>query len=262
MQPIQTEYNGYKFRSRLEARWAVFFDMLKVRYQYEPEGYVLNDGTKYLPDFYLLDFNTYIEIKPELEIDAHAETKYRNFGLSLEQSLPRKYFCLLSDIPLFDIAYDKWWQHARFFNGILYREYDITDSINRSGHSQKQEFAGAWWQQMCRLCGENYLHIDEVNAIAGEYHGRLASSIKYHCEYGCSYTEVTTNYKGELFRFVENARRKIDNIFVNLANYNQYNLQDALHAARTARFEHGEVPLSMQIPSIRNATLQNLQRKP
>lgn len=25
---IQTEYNGYLFRSRLEARWAVFFDAL------------------------------------------------------------------------------------------------------------------------------------------------------------------------------------------------------------------------------------------
>ena len=27
---IETEYNGYKFRSRLEARWAVFFDALGV----------------------------------------------------------------------------------------------------------------------------------------------------------------------------------------------------------------------------------------
>ena len=27
---IQTEYNGYLFRSRLEARWAVFFDACGV----------------------------------------------------------------------------------------------------------------------------------------------------------------------------------------------------------------------------------------
>ena len=48
---IETEYNGYKFRSRLEARWAVFFDAMKIPYEYEPEGYKFEDGTLYLPDF-------------------------------------------------------------------------------------------------------------------------------------------------------------------------------------------------------------------
>lgn len=48
---IQTEYNGYIFRSRLEARWAVFFDALGVEYEYEPEGFELPSGKRYLPDF-------------------------------------------------------------------------------------------------------------------------------------------------------------------------------------------------------------------
>ena len=61
---IETQYNGYRFRSRLEARWAVFFDTANIRYQYEPEGFVLHDGTRYLPDFYLPDFEIYVEIKP------------------------------------------------------------------------------------------------------------------------------------------------------------------------------------------------------
>ncbi len=60
---IETEYNGYKFRSRLEARWAVFFDALGIQYHYEPEGFDL-DGVYYLPDFYLDDYKIYIEIKP------------------------------------------------------------------------------------------------------------------------------------------------------------------------------------------------------
>lgn len=38
---IKTEYKGYRFRSRLEARWAVFFDALGVRWEYEKEGYEL-----------------------------------------------------------------------------------------------------------------------------------------------------------------------------------------------------------------------------
>lgn len=61
---IETEYNGYKFRSRLEARWAVFFDQAGIKYEYEPEGFDLGDGVWYLPDFYLPWFKCYVEIKP------------------------------------------------------------------------------------------------------------------------------------------------------------------------------------------------------
>lgn len=61
---ITTYYNGYKFRSRLEARWAVFFDAAGIRYEYEPEGLKLPNGLCYLPDFYLPDEKIYVEIKP------------------------------------------------------------------------------------------------------------------------------------------------------------------------------------------------------
>ena len=50
---IETEYKGYLFRSRLEARWAVFFDFCGVDYEYEPEGYDLGNDQAYLPDFIL-----------------------------------------------------------------------------------------------------------------------------------------------------------------------------------------------------------------
>lgn len=50
LKAIETQYKGYRFRSRLEARWAVFCDVLGLRYEYEPEGFDL-DGTWYLPDF-------------------------------------------------------------------------------------------------------------------------------------------------------------------------------------------------------------------
>lgn len=59
---IETKYNGYRFRSRLEARWAVFWDCLGVEYYYEEQGYYL-DGTYYLPDFYIPATGIYIEIK-------------------------------------------------------------------------------------------------------------------------------------------------------------------------------------------------------
>ena len=63
IKPIETIYNGYRFRSRLEARWAVFFDAAHIKYEYEPDGFDL-DGEYYLPDFYLSDFDLYVEIKP------------------------------------------------------------------------------------------------------------------------------------------------------------------------------------------------------
>lgn len=50
---IETEYKGYRFRSRLEARWAVFFDYLNIEWEYEKEGYDLGNGINYLPDFWL-----------------------------------------------------------------------------------------------------------------------------------------------------------------------------------------------------------------
>lgn len=67
--PIQTRYKGFHFRSRLEARWAVFFDALEVRWEYEFEGFQLAPGERYLPDFYLPDMKVWIEIKPEIQTE-------------------------------------------------------------------------------------------------------------------------------------------------------------------------------------------------
>lgn len=84
--PIQTKYNGILYRSRLEARWSVFFNFLNIAHIYEPEGYKVTDGNKfveqYLPDFYLPDVfyrNTsqtgwYIEVKPHGNFNKKLET--------------------------------------------------------------------------------------------------------------------------------------------------------------------------------------------
>lgn len=53
IKPIETCYKGYRFRSRLEARWAVCFDELGIDYEYEKEGFKLIEGLYYLPDFWL-----------------------------------------------------------------------------------------------------------------------------------------------------------------------------------------------------------------
>lgn len=62
IQVIPTQYKGYTFRSRTEARWAVFFDTLGWKWQYEAEGYSLPSGY-YLPDFYFPDVYIFAEVK-------------------------------------------------------------------------------------------------------------------------------------------------------------------------------------------------------
>lgn len=62
MKPIETVYQGYRFRSRLEARWAVFFDSLGIEWRYEVERYG-NEQYTYLPDFYLPRTKTWVEVK-------------------------------------------------------------------------------------------------------------------------------------------------------------------------------------------------------
>ena len=60
----ETLYKGIQFRSRLEARWAVFFDALGLKWEYEPEGYRMEDGTCYLPDFYVHDIKGHVGKTP------------------------------------------------------------------------------------------------------------------------------------------------------------------------------------------------------
>lgn len=86
IQAIETRYKGYRFRSRLEARWAVFFDELGVPWRYEPEGYLIGwpkhskdcapesaectcdqPRGRYLPDFYLSNTKTWVEVKGDYE---------------------------------------------------------------------------------------------------------------------------------------------------------------------------------------------------
>lgn len=84
MQAIETHYKGYRFRSRLEARWAVFFDQLGLSWEYEPEGFDLGDGVWYLPDFRvtLSDGDTvWLEVKPS---NINSDPKFDEFSARLD----------------------------------------------------------------------------------------------------------------------------------------------------------------------------------
>ena len=59
---IETVYRGYEFRSRLEAKWAAFFDLCDWTWAYEPV-----DLNGWIPDFALGEHPVYVEVKPFFE---------------------------------------------------------------------------------------------------------------------------------------------------------------------------------------------------
>ena len=77
---IPTRYSEHLFRSRLEARWAVFFDQIGLKWIYEMEGYELQNGQKYLPDFYFPELLCFGEVKPNGEINGNELSKLVEIG--------------------------------------------------------------------------------------------------------------------------------------------------------------------------------------
>ena len=62
MHAIEAVYKGHRFRSELEARWAVFLDAAGEPWEYKNEPIRLLSGP-YLPGFWLPKFDCWLEIK-------------------------------------------------------------------------------------------------------------------------------------------------------------------------------------------------------
>ena len=93
--PIETQYKGFRFRSRLEARWAVFFDELGLSWSYEPEGYQIEHGGEIV--FYLPDFE--VEGLGVVEVKGPALNKTDRFKIEAFVAEAERDVLLLSDIP-------------------------------------------------------------------------------------------------------------------------------------------------------------------
>lgn len=93
IRPIITEYNGNRFRSRLEARWAALFDLAGLPYIYEPA-----DMDGYLPDFLIPGPHPlYVEVGPVFTAEEYrAKAQKPRRALSGEQ----QEFIVLGTDPL------------------------------------------------------------------------------------------------------------------------------------------------------------------
>ena len=89
MHAIPTKYNGRTYRSRLEARWAAMFELLKWNVEYEPI-----DFNGWIPDFVIKGAEeVFVEIKPTAVFPYDAANKINKSGclsevLMLGYSIP------------------------------------------------------------------------------------------------------------------------------------------------------------------------------
>lgn len=81
---LPTKYKNIQFRSKTEARWAVYFDLIGLKWIYEEKGYQLPNGQYYLPDFRIPGFG-WIEIKGSKPTDDEIE-KARLLSMNSEYS--------------------------------------------------------------------------------------------------------------------------------------------------------------------------------
>ena len=161
---IETFYKGYKFRSRLEARWAVAFDVAGIKWEYEPEGFDAN-GVKYLPDFRLTNVRhrswvdqfepVWVEVKGMMTDEDMV--KIRNFtGYSEEYGAPRMNPLLVIGNPPdgswidWDIKWPEW--NFIFMDGDEYSAYftKYKDQIWIAGPDHDEFDGGRLMMEMSR----------------------------------------------------------------------------------------------------------------
>lgn len=227
--PIETFYNGYHFRSRLEARWAVFFDAAGIKYEYEPEGFVLNRDAlrddeywnyginiaeaKYLPDFYLPEYDYYVEVKPNRD--------------NVEQDLNRAVSVMCSNkknlLILRDIPYDP--NHGIFWFPIYYFH-----PVQRCIEGQSVTFLESYQYK-----DKKSLWICATWALCNELPRSLccwSCYEVYNDKNVCPYDFVHKDISYE-------EDRLSDHIYSDFQ-------QECFRAARQARFEHGETPWGLR----------------
>ncbi len=225
--PIQTEYKGHWFRSRLEARWAVFFDTAGIPYRYEEEGYNV-EGTWYLPDFWLPDQGCWIEIKgppPSSEELRTMKTLVRGTG--------SRGYIIAGDIPYpyptegWIVGYD-WGDSGRAFREVRSASWaqcpvclkvDIADDING--------WSGVEGKPGCGCVARLMRFFQELILGSGTEQTLFEAS-----------ADETHKLTGAIHRVF-----KVDPLYTTSETTL---LKDAYYAARRVRFDRHDPPLSLR----------------
>lgn len=208
---IETYYNGYRFRSRLEARWAVFFDALGIKYEYEPEGYELSDGSKYLPDFYLPDLKYYVEVKGKsIQLESDLQ-RIERFVLDSKCAV-----MILSEVPYDTGAQGLYWFPIMYF---------------QAKSRGRVEACYAFFQPWSGGVG-----------IQDDYAVGCDKRFRY-LWYGYGKELPAEKINEILYSRIQAISGAILDDDPSIADFSDLNIiEEALLKARQARFEHGETP--------------------
>ena len=215
---IETKYKGYRFRSRLEARWAVFFESIRPLWssgfiwEYEPEGFNLGDGGLYLPDFkisYGVHY-CYVEIKGKKPTEEEFE---KGKKIASHTQKPFYFLCQIPD-P------DNCINGAVIFDGWVFIPANC-GFILSDPHFSMFDFYRKELSVFLRCSPWDCFGADNEY-----YKSKYGEPHPYHCALGrMSKIGVEAPF------FMKACRVDHDNF-----------IRDAAQKARSARFEHGESP--------------------
>jgi hypothetical protein len=218
---IQTEYKGCLFRSRLEARWAVFFDELNVDWLYEPEGFLVGCHEKrpYLPDFYLPKLKLWVEVKGNMAsidytllgdaCDGFSHCLPESFNWTLPGYESGAAILILGPLPPGDNYKRPWHPFIHNHKSALFTYatwmWDLSDFPD--------EWSLETLTRLKRKWAEEHPYSDFGKSDAGYYDATSQDLCLYDRDYGLDYV-YSTEAMPEYLRY-------------------------AYTAARSARFEHG-----------------------
>jgi len=241
LKAIETSYKGCKFRSRLEARWAVLFDNIGIEWLHESEGFQMGK-TRYLPDFWLPGPSYFIEVKGKgISVKEHGKIE------ALREASPFPVI-VVGEIPEpgIDCEYDGFeWQTLRVRD-------DDARLVAPKGRVPQSFAEGCFPSLVCPVCLTATIGVYSINhrdwvtpgqeSIGGG--ALLHSDIEIFCRCANlhSWTVNFANHESSVSFGIHEIREETGDLLVDLCHGDRKKRDAACKAARSARFEHGETP--------------------
>lgn len=148
----ETYYKEIKFRSSLETNWAYILDKLNIEWKYEPKRFRLKNGEVYIPDFYLPELKTWIEVKGRIEE---------------HNKIFSKLFVEENKEPLILISYTELYFFGNDY-GEVFEEKELL--IGRCSKCNSYWFCSNYGSYHCRKCGNHEGDHDLIHNLSSTYH--------------------------------------------------------------------------------------------